>query len=279
MTQLPEVEVIRKDLEREVVGKRFKEVHVNTASMVGRHRNRPDFCKALEGQKIESVGRRGTLLVFEFDNANALVVRLGPEALLTRETATEEPGENNQVVATFTTGGALHLVDAAKSSELYVIEQSEIHELKELNATGIDPLADTFTWQAFAGELKTRQTRLKKLFVDESFIIGLGDLYSDEILWTAGLAGTRVSNTLSSQEVRRLYRAIFEVLYEAGKQGGTSAGARGEHTDLFGEPGEYGSFLNVFDMEGRACSRCRRQIHRTRLERDLYSFHCEGCQT
>jgi formamidopyrimidine-DNA glycosylase len=149
-----------------------------------------------------------------------------------------------------------------------------------LTPGGIDPLADTFTWPAFATELKSRRTGLKKLFVDESFIQGLSDVYSDEILWSAGLAATRVSNTLTSQEVRRLYRAIFEVLYEAVKQGGTSSEAvDGAHTDLFGEEGDYADQIKVHHRAGQPCSRCRRLIERTRIDTDLYSFHCPSCQT
>ncbi len=279
MTQLPEVEVIRKDLEKEIVGKRFKDLQVNTASMVGRHRNRPEFYKALDGRKVESVSRRGTYLLFDLDNDTVLIVKLGPDGVLTRETVNAEPRKHTQVVTTFTTGGALHLVDASKSSDLFVVDAGEVDDLDELSPGGIDPLSETFTWPAFAGELNTRQTRLKKLFVDETFILGLGDVYADEILWAAGLAGTRISNTLSSQEVRRLYRAIFEVLYEAVKQGGTSEGVEGEHTDLFGERGDYGAYLKVFGREGEPCPRCRRPVARSRMETDLYSYHCTACQT
>lgn len=280
MTLLPEVEVIRKDLEKEVSGKRFKGVTVEVASMVGRHRNRPDFVKALEERKIESVSRRGTYLLFTLDDDTTLVVRLSTQARLTRETVNAEPEEDVQFLAVFTTGGALHLHDSSKSSELYVIASSEIDSVAELSAGGIDPLADTFTWPAFAGELKARRTGLKKLFCDQSFMLGLGDLYSDEILWTAGLAGTRVSNTLTSQEVRRLYRAVFEVLYEAVKQGGTSSTElEGEHTDLFGEQGDYGAQIRVFEREGEPCPRCRRLVERTRIDTDLYNFHCSSCQT
>lgn len=280
MTLLPEVEVIRKDLEKEVAGKRFKDVTVEVASMVSRHRTRPEFVKALEEQKIQAVSRKGTYLLFQLDNATTLVVRLSTDAWITRETANAEPADDVQLVAVFTTGGALHLHDASEASELFVVPSDQLSSIPELSTGGIDALADTFTWPSFAAELKTRRTGLKKLFCDESFILGLGDLYSDEILWAAGLAGSRVSNTLTSQEVRRLYRAIFEVLYEAVKQGGTSsAELEGEHSDLFGEKGDYGEQIRVFGREGQPCIRCRRPVERTRIDTDLYNYHCSSCQT
>lgn len=279
MTQLPEVEVIRKDLEKEIVGKRFRDVTVKSAAMVSRHGTGADFSKLLEGSKVEGVSRRGVYLLLKLDDGQVLVVRLGAHGLLTRETANSEPDENAQFVATFTTGGALHLVDETKAGELFIVPAHELDAVPELSTGGIDPLSDTFTWHAFGSELKSRQTRLKKLFVDESFMLGLGDLYSDEILWAAGIAGTRVSNTLSSQEVRRLYRAVFEVLYEAVKQRGTSDRLAGDHTDLFGEPGEYGDHLKVYERVGQPCARCRRPVERIRLDTDLYSYHCPACQT
>ena len=280
MTLLPEVEVIRKDLEKEVAGKRFKDVAVEVASMVGRHRARPEFVKALVDRKISAVSRRGTYLLFELDNDTTLVVRLAADAYITRETANAEASDEVQVVMVFTTGGSLHLHDVSKASELFVVPTGELGSLPELSTGGIDALADTFTWPSFAAELKTRRTGLKKLFCDESFILGLGDLYSDEILWAAGLAGGRVSNTLTSQEVRRLYRAVFEVLYEAVKQGGTSsAELDGEHTDLFGEKGDYGEQIRVFGREGEPCTRCRRPVERSRIDTDLYTYHCGSCQT
>lgn len=276
MPQLPEVEVLRKDLEKDVVGKRVKDVTVRTASLVGRHRNRPEFIKALTGRKIEGITRRGTALVFELDEDAAMVVLLGSAGTLSRETASEEAGRNTHLVATFTTGGALHVVDGAKDGEVFIVSREEAESLPELTFTGIDPLTDTFTWPSFNQELKTRAAPLKEVLVDSSFIVGLGDLYSDEILWAAGLSGGRGSAGLSSQEVRRLYRAVQEILQEAVKQGGTGDDPNESGSDEF--EGEYGEFLKVHDREDQPCPRCRQPILRGPVAgRD--SFYCGNCQT
>ncbi len=278
MSHLPEVEVLRKDLEKEVVGKRVKDVSVKTAKIVGRHRHRPDFIAALDGRKIEGVRRHGTWLLFDLDDRATLCAHLGDQAVMTRETATAESGPHTQVVVTFTTGGALHLVDPGKTSRLFVAPTEGVEHLEELVPGGIDPLSGAFTWHAFARYLAGRHAALKSLLVDETFILGLGDLYADEILWSAGLAPDRRSDALSSQEVRRLYRALFEVLYEAIKQGGTAdLEAEGEHTDLFGEPGDYGSHLNVHGRAGEPCPRCRRPVVHTEVE-GVGAYHCSSCQ-
>jgi formamidopyrimidine-DNA glycosylase len=277
VTLLPEVEVVRKDLEKDVVGKRFKDVTVKAAGLVAHHRNRPDFYKALQGRKIEGVGRRGTWLLFDLDDGSQLVVKMGVQGSVTRETANEEPARTTLFVATFTTGGALHYHDPGKDAEIFVLGPQEKDELGAAAPTGIDPLADQFTWHMLSQQLQSRKTKLKPLMVDETFMIGLGDLYSDEILWSAGLAGERLSSTLSSQEVRRLYRAILEVLYEAVKQRGAAEGNAVED-DPFGDV-DFGEHIKVYGRDGKPCARCRQPIARSKVDKRHETYHCANCQT
>jgi formamidopyrimidine-DNA glycosylase len=276
VTQLPEVEVTRKDLEREIVGKRLKEVTVKSAGLVARHRNRPEFYKALEGRKIESLTRRGTVLAFELDEGHTLVIKFGEEATITRETANEDGGKDTQLIVTFTTGGALHYHDVGKDGEIFVLPTDELGQLEEFAPGGIDPLADQFTWPAFSKQLTARKKKLKQVLVDNSFMVGLGDLYADEILWAAGLSGSRESHTLSAQEVRRLYRAVLEVLYEAVKQGGTAEAPDG---NLDEDAGDFADHIKVFQREGLPCARCRQPIHHGQVARGVSSYFCKQCQT
>ena len=275
MTLLPEIEVLRKDLEKEVVGKRIKDVTVKVASVVARHRNRPDFVKALSGRKIQALERRGTHLVFDLDEGAALVVRLGSQGTLTRETASMALGKHTQVAATFTSGGSLHVVDPNKDGELFVVSDEELDQLPELAPAGIDPLTDTFTWPSFSQELRRRNAPLRTVLKDDGFMVGLGDVYADEILWSAGLSGDRQSAALSSQEFRRLYRAVQEVLQEAVKQGGTDD--RSDYDD--DDEVESGEFLKVYGRTGLPCPRCRQPIHQSTEPDGTEAYFCISCQT
>lgn len=285
MTLLPEVEVLRKDLERDVVGKRIREVVVRGASVIPRYRTRPEFVRALVGRKIEALERRGVHLVFRLDGGQALVVRCGVQALLVRETASSEPGRHTQVVATFTTGGAVHYVAPERDGDLFVIPADDVATLPEVRGAGIDPLSETFTWPAFSAQLKAHPVPLRSLLLDDSFVVGLGDVYADEILWAAGVAGTRLTTSLSSSEVRRLYRSILEVLHDAVKhRSGDSIGAMGSGPgSADGDPNEdlVDEVMKVWGREGRPCARCRQPI----VHRALPgvgggpSYHCPQCQT
>jgi formamidopyrimidine-DNA glycosylase len=118
---------------------------------------------------------------------------------------------------------------------------------------------------------------MKQLLMDQKFISGLGNIYSDEVLFHAGLRYDRMSDALSSQEVRRLYRAIQEILQEAIKARGTTLEDEA-YVDLFGKPGEYGEELKVYGREGLPCRRCRTPIETVKIQQRT-SYFCPQCQS
>lgn len=277
MSQLPEVEVIRKELEKDVVGKRVTDATVRSPTLVPRHRTRPDFTRALKDHTIKGVARRGIHLVFELDGGSSLVAKVGEGGTFSRA---KDPGavKGADLVVDFASGGALHYLDGGDDAEFFVVGSDELASLPELEKVGIDPLADIFTWHAFGDELVRRGVPLKVLLTDPTFVVGLGDRYSDEILWAAGLAGKRQSASLSSQEVRRLYRAVLEVLHEAVKQrtadGMPTAGEDDEDDDAV-----VGAWLKVWEREGLPCLRCRQPVRYDAVVDGAPSYRCANCQT
>jgi formamidopyrimidine-DNA glycosylase len=150
-------------------------------------------------------------------------------------------------------------------------------KVKDLQHIAIDPLDQVFTWPAFQYLLAEKAAKMKQLLMDQKFISGLGNIYSDEVLFGAGLRYDRMSNTLSSQEVRRLYRAIQEVLQEAIKMRGTTLDDDA-YLDLFGEPGAYQNELKVYGRAGLPCRRCRTPIEVVKISQRS-SFFCPQCQS
>jgi formamidopyrimidine-DNA glycosylase len=278
MPELPEVEVLRRDLDKEVVGKKIKSVDVTGLRSVRRHRNKKEFAGLLEGRRITAVQRRGKYLVLRLDGAEALVVHLGMSGQLLRaKTAREKAPKHTHVVITFTQGGLLRFVDPRTFGEMFVTKYDELEEqVEELAHLGIDPLETAMSWDLFGRMLAEKKARLKNLLMDQKFIAGIGNVYSDEILFNAGLRWDRMSDSLSQQEVRRLYRAISETLQDAVKYRGSSL-ADEQYVDLFGQPGEYQQYHQVYDKEGQACQRCRRPLRRARFS-NRSTFYCEACQ-
>jgi formamidopyrimidine-DNA glycosylase len=279
--ELPEVEVMRRDLERDVVGKKIKDVEVKTSKnamrIIRRHKTRKEFTSRLTGRKIMKTERRGKYVLFYLDAGDVLVTHFGMSGQFHRANGRVAMPPHTHVVITFQQGGDLRYVDPRTFGEMFVTGGDELGKIKELQHIAIDPLDQVFTWPTFQYLLAERGAKMKVLLMDQKFISGLGNIYSDEVLFAAGLRYDRMSNTLSSQEVRRLYRAIQEILQDAIKARGTTLDDEA-YVDLFGKPGEYQQELKVYGREGLPCRRCRTPIRTVKISQ-RNSYFCPQCQS
>jgi formamidopyrimidine-DNA glycosylase len=279
--ELPEVEVMRRDLEKEVVGKRIKEAQVrpqrNAMRVIRRHPRRKDFSDRLAGKKITKVDRRGKYVLLYLDDGQVIVVHFGMSGQFIRSTKRQGLTPHTHVVIEFVQGGDLRFVDPRTFGEMFITAADELGKVRELDHIAIDPLEDTFTWQEFSAELARRASKLKPLLMDQKFISGLGNIYSDEVLFAAGLRYDRTSESLSSQEVRRLYRSMREVVQDAIRGRGTTLGDEA-YVDLYGKPGEFQTELKVYGRRGQPCRRCRTPIDVVKIG-GRNSYFCPQCQS
>ncbi len=237
---------MRASLSRDVIGKKIKSASVTNGRCVRRHKSAKDFRSMVEGHSIRSVQRLGKNLVIGLDNGTHLVIHLGMSGQLLRAKNAKDPRpKHTHVVFTFVQGGELRYVDPRTFGELYVsrapgegeppAEISKFARLSiggeglalrravpELAHLGLDPFEDQIGWDRFAAILRSRSTALKSVLTDQDIIAGIGNIYADEILFAAGLRFDRPAESLSTIEIRRLHRAISEVLTEAIKHGGST---------------------------------------------------------
>jgi formamidopyrimidine-DNA glycosylase len=279
--ELPEVEVMRRDLEKDVVGRRIKTAEVkgsrNAMRVIRRHAKRKDFTSRLEGRKLTKVERRGKYVLLHLDSGDTLVTHFGMSGQFQRGNGRVVIEPHTHVVLTFQQGGDLRFLDPRTFGEMFVTSTDDLGKVKELQHIAIDPLDQVFTWPTFQYLLAQRAAKMKQLLMDQKFISGLGNIYSDEVLFAAGLRYDRLSDTLSSQEVRRLYRAIQETVQEAIKMRGTTLEDEA-YVDLFGKPGEYQAELKVYGREGEPCRRCRSPIQTVKVAQRT-SYFCPQCQS
>jgi formamidopyrimidine-DNA glycosylase len=276
--ELPEVETIRRGLEREVVGKRIKTVDVNGLRSIRRHKSKKDFASRLEGAKVKSAKRRGKYLVLPLDTGDVLVAHLRMSGQLRRAQPKDAVEKHTHVVLNFTQGGQLRFVDPRTFGEMFVTSPDELtSELPELADLGFDPVDEPISINEFARRLLARpDAKLKAALVDQSFISGIGNIYSDEILWASGLRWDRTPRSLSNMEIRRLFRAIVEVLHDAIKHRGSTLSDQ-QYVDLAGRPGEFQDLHEVYDRAGEACRRCRATITKAKFA-GRSTFFCPSCQ-
>ena len=279
--ELPEVEVMRRDLEKDVVGRKVAAAEVrpskNAMRIIRRHGRRKEFADRLIGRKVLKSDRRGKYVLLSLDNGDVLVVHFAMSGQFVRGNKRVPLPPHTHVVITFQQGGDLRFVDPRTFGEMFVTTGDDLGKVKELQHIAIDPLDHVFTWQSFGGQMAQRESKLKQLLMDQKFISGLGNIYSDEVLFAAGLRHDRLSDTLSSQEVRRLYRSLQEVLQEAIRYRGTTLEDEA-YLDLFGKPGEFQNELKVYGRQGLPCRRCRTPIESVKVS-GRSAYFCPQCQS
>lgn len=260
--ELPEVETIRRDLEREVVGRMVKAVDVRGLKSLPRHRTKKSVSDPLEDAKAVAVERHGLLLAVRFDNDQVLGIDLGEHGRLLKASPKDPVAEDVCLSIAFNQGGDLRFSDREGSAEVFVVDADTFGEiLEERGPVGLDLLEHPLTWVDFGRLVMAKAMPLKLLLTDPTIFTGIGDLYSDEILFDAGLRYDRPSNQLSTQEIRRLYRSVVGILHDAIKYRGTTLEDQ-RYLDLDGKPGDYGLQLAVYGRAGQLSPRSRTPIQK-----------------
>ena len=253
MAELPEIEIAKRDLDKEITGRRIKMVDVpGTKKTLPAMRSKQQFADLLVGKKIESVTREGTLLLFKLGDDVVMVVHMGATGSFRRTTARTPAIEHTKVVLGFTTGGQLRVLDSGAEVTMRVIATSRYLKLyPQQGDLGFDPVDMPMPWTDFGLMLKGRADSVRDLLLDMSFVVGLGPMYSDEVLHAARLGHQRMARDLNTQEIRRLYRAIVETIHNSIKYRGASCDG---YLDVFGKAGGFDAYLEVY---GRGGERCR----------------------
>jgi formamidopyrimidine-DNA glycosylase len=277
MPELPEVETIRRELEREVVGRKIKTVETVGKRSI-RRQTPAQFKAGLEGAKITGTQRKGKYLLLALDNGSVLVIHLRMSGQLLRAAVKDPVAKHTHITITFTQGGQLRFVDPRTFGEMFLATPDEItSEIEELSTLGVDPVETPMSWVDFGHLMRSKNTTLKAFLTDQSMIAGIGNIYADEILFDAGLRYDRITGSLTTQEIRRLYRSLVEILHEAIKYGGSTL-ADGQYVDLFGKPGDFQSHHQVYNRDKQPCRRCRRNdIVKVKVS-SRSTFYCEVCQ-
>lgn len=275
MTQLelPEIETLRRDVEREFTGRKVKDFEVSALKSFPGTKNKADLGKALAGAKVEQVTRHGLVIIIGFDNDCRLLISLGEHGRLEKKSGKNKPSAELVGAINFTQGGNLHILDADGSSSITVVTEEDLEEsLPDQSAMGLDLLVEPLSWVDFGRLMVAEDAPLRLLLVDPMVFVGIGEIYANEILFDSGLRHDRTSGGLSTQEIRRLYRSVVGILHDAIKYRGTSIEER-PFADLNGAPGEYGDHLAVYNRAGEPSPRSREPIKKTSFKHQVV-YYC-----
>ncbi len=276
MPELPEVEVVRRGLEKFAVGHRIDAVDVRHARPVRRHLAGPtDFADRLAGRRIEAAKRRGKYLWLPLDSGDALTGHLGMSGQLLVVPGDSPLQKHLHVRLRFADGGReLRFVDQRTFGGLLVVPDGDpVPPL--LAHIARDPLDPEFDDDRFVEAVRRRRTGLKRALLDQTLVSGIGNIYADETLWRARLHGERPTDRLTRPAVRGVLAHARDVLREAVAAGGTSFDAL--YVSAEGVSGLFEHSLNAYGREGEPCPRCGTPLRRESFM-NRSSFSCPRCQ-
>ncbi|MGW4661732.1 bifunctional DNA-formamidopyrimidine glycosylase/DNA-(apurinic or apyrimidinic site) lyase [Streptosporangium sandarakinum] len=280
MPELPEVEVVRRGLERWVSGRVVAHAEVLHPRAIRRHvPGAEEFASRLAGRTVGTAQRRGKYLWLPLDGSDAVLAHLGMSGQLLVVEPDSPLEKHLRIRIAFADGGPeLRFVDQRTFGHVLVtpLARAAGRDVPEpIVHIAADPFEEHFDEDGFAHRLRARRTEVKRALLDQSLISGVGNIYADEALWRARLHGSRPTATLTRPKIAELLDAARGVMSEALAEGGTSFDSL--YVNVNGESGYFERALNVYGRRDEPCGRCGAPIVRESfMNRSSYS--CPRCQ-
>jgi formamidopyrimidine-DNA glycosylase len=271
--ELPEVEIVRRGLQRHVTGRTVDTVQLLHPRAVRRHRPGPDdFAAAISGRTITGARRRGKYLWLPVGD-DAVLAHLGMSGQLLVGDPARPLSSHVRARFTFRDGGPdLRFTDQRTFGHL-AIAPGGAELPAAISHIAPDPLEPGFDLTALTARLRARRTGIKRALLDQSLVSGIGNIYADEALWHSRLHWA--SETLTRGQITRLFAAVEQVFTDALDAGGTSFDSL--YVDVNGQSGYFERSLAVYGRAGQPCRRCGTPVRRDPfMNRSSYS--CPTCQ-
>lgn len=271
MPELPEVETVRRGLEKLILGKKISNIDIRYPKMI--KTDMQEFQKEMPGQVIQSMGRRGKYLLFYLSD-KVLISHLRMEGKYFYYPDQVPERKHAHVLIHFEDGGTLVYEDVRKFGTMELLAPELLEAYFISKKLGPEPTEQDFDLGRFKLALKKSKKPIKSHLLDQTLVAGLGNIYVDEVLWRAKVHPARISQSLTAQEARKVHDETIKVLGQAVEKGGSTIRT---YTNAFGEDGTMQEFHQVYDKTGQACSRCGAIIEKIQLGGRGTHF-CPKCQ-
>lgn len=273
MPELPEVETVRKTLLALVKGKTIEHVTVSWPKMIKHPLNVETFCEMLVGQTIQDVGRRGKFLKIFFQDY-VLLSHLRMEGRYGLYDKKDNLEPHTHVVFSFTDGTELRYKDVRKFGTMHLFPIGEEEKQLPLCELGPEPVEKELTPSYFKQKLASTNRKIKPLLLDQSVLVGLGNIYVDEALFRSGIHPERLAKHLTIEEMERLREQIILTLEQAVEQGGSTIRS---YVNSQGKIGLFQLQLFVYGRANEPCKKCGNNIQKIVVGGRGTHF-CENCQ-
>jgi len=263
MPELPEVETIRKDLEKMLAGKTVKNVDVRDIFVLtgflpkGLPRRKvsiSDFRRSIEGQKVKRFLRRGKYLVMEFADGTAVIFHLR----MTGQLLVGCPNGKARAIMEFSGGHTLSFLDHRRFGE--ILFSADWKNEPCIRSLGIEPLSNDLTAERLKGMFMKKQAKLHSILLNQGLVSGLGNIYATEALFKAKISPFRQACKVSAPELKKLAAAIKWVLEKSIMNRGFSMST---YVDALGKKGKSQLYALCYGKKGEPCAYCRKPLEKT----------------
>ena len=270
MPELPEVETIKNELAPMVTGRRIKSVEFLWAKTL-LSPSVAEFESRVKGRCITELARRGKYLILRLDSGDSILVHLRMTGSFLVSKNTELPDSHTRAVIHLDDGSNMFFIDPRKFGKFQLVRSEDVKALSKL---GPEPLSASLTAESLAAQLAGHKIPIKAVLVDQEVVVGIGNMYADEALYESRIHPLRIADSLSSEEIKRLHRAIRHVLKEAIENKGASI------SNYFRPAGGKGTAHMEFKVAhrmGEECPACGGPIERI-VVRQRGTYFCPSCQ-
>ena len=270
MPELPEVETVVVTLQHLIQDKKINDVYVGWDNIIESSSTK-EFKEKLINQSFRKFSRRGKYLLFYLDDF-LLVSHLRMEGKFFYYDIPTEKAKHTHVIIKFSDCSELHYNDTRKFGKMYLY--NNLIEFENKHLLGKEPFDSTITVDYLKEHIKYKRVSIKQFLLDQRYIVGIGNIYADEICFLAKISPNRQVNTLIDQELLLIIETTKKVLAEAIKQGGTTVKS---YTSAHDVTGLFQQSLNVYGRYGQDCLKCSTKLEKTKIagRTTVYCPHCQ----
>ena len=272
MPELPEVETVKESLKLKLTGKKIKKVNILYDNIIA-YPKVNEFIKNIENQTINNMHRRGKFLLFELDDYY-LLSHLRMEGKYFFKNVDDEILKHEHVIFKLDDGKELRYMDTRKFGKMYLIKKGDINKVGPLKELGLEPWDDNLTSDYILEKYKNKRLPIKSVLLDQSIIVGIGNIYADEILFLCKINPLKKSNEITKKEAFNIIEYTKRVLEEAIKKGGTTIRT---YSSVDGVHGLFQEELLVHGKDKGKCPICNNNILKIKVG-GRGTYYCPKCQ-
>lgn len=272
MPELPEVETVKNTLKLRLVGRQIKGVNILWDNIIA-YPSKEEFINEIKNKIIIDIKRRGKFLMFDLDDYY-LLSHLRMEGKYFFKKHGDKINKHEHIIFDLDNDEELRYMDTRKFGKMYLIKKENINNTGPLKDLGLEPWDDNLTSEYLLNKYKNKRLPIKTVLLDQGIIVGIGNIYADEILFLTKINPLKKCNLLNKEECEKIIKYTREVLEKAIKMGGSTIRT---YSSVDGVHGLFQNELLVHGKDKDACPECNNKIEKIRVG-GRGTYYCPKCQ-